>query len=415
MSVIKRYHRPFIVIGAIVLCGFLLTQCVNNEQEEIEKKEIPKFGQFAGSASCASCHKDIYEKHKQTGHYLTSRPAEEKYIKGSFEKGENVYAYTPSIVLAMEKRDSHFYQVVYFKGEEKKAMRFDIVTGSGAKGQSFMTWRGNKLFQLPITYFTNAAQWSNSPGFPSDRVMIDRPITSRCMECHVTFAERISEDGKEPEEFSKTNIIYGIDCEKCHGPAAEHVAFQTKNPQEKKGKYILNPASMSRQQNLDLCALCHGGNIHKTKPVFSYTAGETLTDYFTIDTLSELAVNTGNVDVHGNQLGLLKKSKCFRMGETMTCNTCHHPHENQRGNKALFSQKCMSCHTVAHNNFCKIDTAKYPGMYQNCIDCHMPAKLSMSIAVMLPGQDAPAAALVRSHFISIYPEETKKFIPLRLK
>lgn len=104
-------------------------------------------------------------------------------------------------------------------------MRFDIVTGSGAKGQSFMSWRGDKLFQLPITYFTTAAQWSNSPGFPSDRVMIDRPITSRCMECHVTFAERISEDGKEPEEFSKTNIIYGVDCEKCHGPAAEHVAF----------------------------------------------------------------------------------------------------------------------------------------------------------------------------------------------
>lgn len=97
------------------------------------KKEIAKFDQFAGSASCANCHKDIYEKHKQTGHYLTSGPAEEKYIKGSFEKGKNVYAYTPSIVLAMEKKGSHFYQVVYFKGEEKKAMRFDIVTGSGQK------------------------------------------------------------------------------------------------------------------------------------------------------------------------------------------------------------------------------------------------------------------------------------------
>lgn len=129
----KRYRSPFIVIGAIVLCGFLLTQCVNNEKEEIAKKEIAKFAQFAGSASCASCHKDIYEKHKQTGHYLTSRPAEEKYIKGSFEKGKNIYGYTPSIVLAMEKRDSHFYQVAYFKGEEKKPCGLILLPVPGQK------------------------------------------------------------------------------------------------------------------------------------------------------------------------------------------------------------------------------------------------------------------------------------------
>jgi hypothetical protein len=44
-------------------------------------------------------------------------------------------------------------------------MRFDMVIGSGVMGQSFLTWRNNKLYQLPITYFTAADQWSNSPGF----------------------------------------------------------------------------------------------------------------------------------------------------------------------------------------------------------------------------------------------------------
>jgi hypothetical protein len=89
----------------------------------------------------------------------------------------------------MQKRDSGFYQVAYFKGEEKKAMRFDMVIGSGVMGQSFLTWRNNKLYQLPITYFTAADQWSNSPGFPNEKVMIDRPATARCLECHISYAE----------------------------------------------------------------------------------------------------------------------------------------------------------------------------------------------------------------------------------
>jgi hypothetical protein len=48
----------------------------------------------------------------------------------------------------MQKRDSGFYQVAYFKGEEKKAMRFDMVIGSGVMGQSFLTWRNNQVVSI---------------------------------------------------------------------------------------------------------------------------------------------------------------------------------------------------------------------------------------------------------------------------
>ena len=56
----------------------------------------------------------------------------------------------------------------------------------------------------------------------------------------------------------------GVDCEKCHGPAARHVEFQTQNPKETIAKFIINPAGFSRQQSLDMCALCHGGRLQKT-------------------------------------------------------------------------------------------------------------------------------------------------------
>jgi hypothetical protein len=47
---------------------------------------------------------------------------------------------------------------------------------------------------------------------------------------------------------------------------------------------------------------------------------------------------------------------------------------------------------------------------KNCIDCHMPAQPSKSIAVFLQGEETPKASLLRSHFISIYQDEVKKYL-----
>lgn len=410
MRIKVKYHRSPLVLAIIGSGIILLSQCVDKPKEPKPEEEAPTFEAYTAPDKCISCHKEICESYIKTAHYLTGQPAEEKFIKGSFEKGKNTYSYSPSILLSMQKRDSGFYQVAYFKGEEKKAMRFDIVIGSGVMGQSFLTWRQNRLYQLPITYFTAADQWSNSPGFPSEKVMIDRPVTSRCLECHISYAEGISGTPLEPVEFDRNKIIYGIDCQKCHGPAAKHVEYQTKNPQDKTAKFIVNPAKLSRQLQLDICTLCHGGNIQKTKPSFEFTAGKNLADYFTIQSANDVVLNSSAIDVHGNQVGLLKASKCFRMTETMTCSTCHNTHQNQRGDLELFSQKCISCHNTTDEKFKTASHMQVTGIEKNCIDCHMPAQPSKSIAVFLQGEETPRASLLRSHYIGIYPDEVKKFI-----
>jgi len=89
--------------------------------------------------------------------------------------------------LVMEERKSGLYQVVYIKGKEETARRFDIVIGSGKKGQTYLYWYGNELNQLPVSYFASVHRWANSPGFPSETILFDRNIESRCMECHTTF------------------------------------------------------------------------------------------------------------------------------------------------------------------------------------------------------------------------------------
>jgi hypothetical protein len=212
-----------------------------------------------------------------------------------------------------------FTKVEYSNGTEVKKERFDIVFGSGRKGQSYLSWINNKLAQLPITYFSPARQWSNSPGYPPHKVVFNRAITSRCLECHSTYFEKTSGVTKQLEDFDHDKIIYAVDCERCHGPAAMHVEFQSKNPGVKEAKFIVNPGKLSRERLLDLCALCHGGPMAKTKPSFSFQAGDTLSNYFSRSTA---VTDPGDIDVHGNQLGLLSLSKCYTIGK-ITCINCH--------------------------------------------------------------------------------------------
>ncbi|RYF37959.1 MAG: hypothetical protein EON97_00235, partial [Chitinophagaceae bacterium] len=108
--------------------------------------------------------------------------------------------------------------------------------------------------------------------------------------------------------------------------------------------------------------------------------------------------NPDFIDVHGNQYGLLRASKCFR-SSNMTCNSCHDVHNNERGKLALYSSRCMNC----HSDLSAINSATHKKLGNqvkiNCVDCHMEVKPSKAISVFLPGDNVPTAAQIRSHFI----------------
>lgn len=305
----------------------------------------------------------------------------------------------------MEKNDTGFYQVEYNGGKEARKEKFDIVVGSGRKGQSYLSWVNSKLVQLPMTYYSALDQWSNSPGYSPRKPQFNRPITSRCLECHSTYFKKTGDAGQRLESFDRAKIILGVECEKCHGPAAMHVQFHQKN-NSKEPKFIVNPAKLPRQRQLDLCALCHGGALTKTKPSFSFQAGDTLAAYFS---LQAAMLNADNIDVHGNQAGLLYLSKCFT-ASNLTCTNCHNPHEKEQNKTEVFSQRCLNCHGETHGKICKMTASLGPSIKQNCIDCHMPKQPSHAITVFLQGKDVPTVAFLRTHFIKAYAEETKKFL-----
>src|SRR5690348_7667023 len=190
----------------------------NTSAENIDRSK------FAGSATCATCHKDIYENHIKTAHYLDSRPAAKEFIKGDFTQGKNKFVYNQWMEVRLEKKKNDFFQTAYINGVETESEPFNIVIGSGRKGQTYLYWNDNKLFQLPVSYYTPLNTWCNSPGFPTNYVRFNRMIPAECLECHGTYAKVEENENNEPV-YDKTQIIFGIDCERCHGPAAEHVAF----------------------------------------------------------------------------------------------------------------------------------------------------------------------------------------------
>jgi nitrate/TMAO reductase-like tetraheme cytochrome c subunit len=73
----------------------------------------------------------------------------------------------------------------------------------------------------------------------------------------------------------------------------------------------------------------------------------------------------------------------------------------------MFSQKCVSCHNVNEKSFQTSTHSTISAIQKNCIDCHMPAQPSKSIAVKLENDDVLRASLIRTHLIGIY-KQTKK-------
>jgi len=401
MIPIRKYH---LATGLIVIAIFSLLSLENCDQHKNSAENRSQQKQFAGSESCARCHKDIYEQHLQSFHHLTSAPANGQTLKGDFDSA-NRYPINDHLYIAAEKKQDSFYQTAYSHAVAKLTRPFDIAVGSGKRGQTSIYWFRNYLFELPLTWFTETNEWTISPGY-SRKADFNRSITVRCLECHSTyFLETTNKDSKA-DEFSKTNYILGVECEKCHGPGPVHIAFHEKNPTDRTGHAIFNPAKGSRQQSLDLCRLCHGGGLEKSKPSFSFQAGDKLFDFFRPDTAKPAA----EIDVHGNQYGMLAVSKCFTNSE-MTCLTCHDGHKIESRLAAQFYIKCETCHKSASHNTCKLaSTVDQRVLETNCINCHMPEEASKAIMVIRGDESVPTSAHMRSHYITVYKDISNQIL-----
>jgi len=355
---------------------------------------------YAGDDVCRSCHQEKTEAYLHTAHHLTSQSADAHSIAGNFGSGtDTLKTSNPELYFKMEANDRGYFQTAV-KGiapyTTSHSERFDIVIGSGRKGQTYLFWKGDQLFQLPVSYWIELGAWANSPGYPDGVADFNRRVIPRCLECHATSFE-----SRPPPEnrFSKTGFVLGLACEKCHGPGRDHVALYSSKSAAPSQTGIVNPARLPRDRQIELCAWCHAGQGQLVASAFSYLPGEPLDHYLELPRPSAAA----QVDVHGSQVELLERSRCFQ-SSTMTCSTCHDVHVGQH-DLAAFSKRCLTCHKAAS---CGVYAKLGNSIASKCIDCHMPNQPTSLIVSEWNGKKVMPK--VRNHWIKVYPEpavETK--------
>ena len=353
---------------------------------------------LVGDAACSACHQDRARAFHETAHARTSSLPSDKTVLGRFGEGSNVLrTVNPNLFFAMESNERGFFQTAHMKTSQTEELsrseRIGIVVGSGRKGQTYLYWDGDQLFQLPVSYWTELDGWVNSPGFTDGTADFDRPIVPRCLECHASSFEN-----RPPPEnrYGPASLVLGISCERCHGPGSEHVSrFQSKSPPKLHAEYaIVNPLRLSRARQIDVCALCHEGAGNPLAPALSFIPGDDLGRYLAFSRVDDKA----RVDVHARQVPLMERSRCFKESTTLTCVTCHDVHAPQR-DTASFAIRCLACHKVEScGKFAKLGHS----ISTQCIDCHMPLQNTGKVMTQVGGNTV--RPMVRNHHIAIYPE-----------
>ena len=129
-------------------------------------------------------------------------------------------------------------------------------------------------------------------------------------------------------------------------------------------------------------------------PSLSFVPGDVLDKYVNLFKSDPHA----HMDVHGNQVEFLERSRCFQSSPTMTCSTCHDVHTPQR-ELAAFASRCLTCHQIEN---CGAFSKLGHEIDGKCVVCHMP--LQQSGVVISSVNGSISHRKMRNHQIAVYPD-----------
>ncbi|MEM8600866.1 MAG: multiheme c-type cytochrome [Bacteroidota bacterium] len=384
------------IVGCLVLAVALVVGCGGGSMDEAADGAAHPFlavangVEYVGDAACATCHEDLYASYQSHG------------MANSF------YAWSPDVkverTLTTPIRDvnaGYEYVVLEVDGQlvQEERLRdasgtivhtlrrpMDFVMGSGSAARSYFYEENDRLYQLPLTWYTQAndgaGTWDFSPGYEVTNGRFDRLIPDRCTACHNGQPETVPfVEGKYPA------MPMGIGCESCHGPGATHVAARLEDPEPSGGDpdwvdpTIVNTGHLDLERRLDTCQQCH---LHATTAVlrededaFSYVPGRLVAAHRSFFALPE--------EMSGDQIPVvshadrMRQSACFtetlNTAAPMECTTCHNPHEGFReAGPGYFNQTCQSCHAPEALQ-ASMPTPALQAQHAdgaNCFSCHMP-------------------------------------------
>ncbi len=346
---------------------------------------------YVEPGACSECHREIAESYARTGMARTfgaAQPAKEflELKRGAFthdasEEFFTVYANGGAPFLKRHQ--------IGFDGAVTNVFeaRIDYWIGSGNHARSYLSRTGaGELVELPISWYAErGGYWAMSPGYDRpDHAGFSRKISYRCMSCHNGYIpiQALADAGEGSARFPE-RLPQGIDCQRCHGPGQAHIeaARQGASPERLRGA-IVNPTRLSHDRQMEVCMQCHLETTSLKLPAtlsrygrgdFSYRPGEPLEDYILH---FDRAPGAGGEDrfEFTSAAYRLRKSACYvKSRGTLSCVTCHNPHEPSSTPAALrrYTETCNGCHQT---DLRRLVAARRHTASQDCASCHMPKR-----------------------------------------
>ncbi len=354
----------FLVVAVVACC---LACKPSPHSPEVGKSE------YVDPKLCAGCHEDTAKSYRATGMAQGfHRPSKQDlYRTGAYFHPASQRQYE------MVARDGRLFQRRSEKGENLFELEVHYVLGSGNHSRTFLhrTAQG-KLLELPLAWYADkGGYWAMNPGYDRpDHRDFSRAVTNGCMFCHNGYGP-LADSTVRPggDAVFPDNLAEGIDCQRCHGPGRDHVeAASAKRAAQAVRASILNPGKLSRDRQLEVCMQCHLETSSRTLPysivrhergLFSYKPSEELSSYVLHFDHAEGKGPEDRFEI-AHAAYRLRKSACFVRSESMTCTTCHDPHQAFRGEQAVerYRAACLKCHSAAHRR------------NEDCAGCHMPKR-----------------------------------------
>ncbi len=383
---------------------------------------------YVGSERCAGCHREIAAQYRQHPMGRSLAPlgdaaAPEKGTGPLNAKGPVPFSgwgkmapkpWQPFDALGLhyriEQRGDSLWHVESKQDAEGKevaaqAEQVRYVMGSGTRGRSYLIERAGRLYQSPISWFTEEARWDLSPGYRTKPSHFTRAITEACLFCHANRVETLADtiNRYRPPIFAG----HAVGCERCHGPGDLHVrrhdqADPPDPPLQKRGAggvpddTIVQPRRLEPLVRDAVCEQCHlqGGQrvVRRGRSWFDYRPGLPLQAFVT--TFVRQGADTQK---SVGQVEQMAESRCYQQSRgQLGCISCHDSHRTPppTAKIAYYRQRCLTCHDGGHHPLppllkggpggvrqiaCQAPAAERQARGDSCIACHMPRTGSANV------------------------------------
>ncbi|WDQ19118.1 multiheme c-type cytochrome [Rhodopirellula sp. P2] len=335
-----------------------------------------------GSQACVACHPSRAESFFETTHADSLR-----LVDAKVEPELQSFFHEPSSQRMKVVRDRE--QIRHQSWQNLPQTDYvmplsdhpvELVMGSGTFAKSYLIRDGDALLQAPLSHYTEQGEYDMSPGYDSpSHLGFSRQVTDDCLFCHAGSLSRV-------EGNRNVSVLHelAIGCERCHGGGQHHVDLANQLTAHSTDVTdldathdwaIVHPDELGRDSMESLCAQCHlQGDVQmfvRGADSWSFHPGQDLAATRLVYNVGPPEKESGSATFVGH-FGQMHASECYLGSESLTCVTCHDPHQrvDDANRESIHREHCLSCHG---NLDCGEELNLRMTTNENsCHQCHMP-------------------------------------------